>query len=294
MACDPYWNQVVLALHMDGTNGSTTFTDSSQYTHSVAGYNGAEISAGMSAFAGGSSAFFGGNNEYVSTAVSNIFTLYDNDFTIDFFLNLTFDTLTGVIFSTANGGLELICVNDQLRLVIDGMETVTGSITVSTQEYVVVSRRGGNFTLFVGGSPQGTVMASTSWYSDSYVRLGVASGGSSIYGFIDDFRLTIGQARYADTGFTPPTAPFPDSQCTVSGVAGQSGAYLERVIRVYERSNGNFMNTALSRPVDGAFSIPVQTDKECFVIMHDSVSIDVLSPVGGDNNAVIYDRVIPI
>lgn len=26
---DPYWNNVVLAMHMDGTNGNTTLTDSS-------------------------------------------------------------------------------------------------------------------------------------------------------------------------------------------------------------------------------------------------------------------------
>lgn len=27
MAGDPYWNNVVLAMHMDGANNSTTFTE---------------------------------------------------------------------------------------------------------------------------------------------------------------------------------------------------------------------------------------------------------------------------
>lgn len=293
MACDPYRSSVVLALHMDGTNGSTTFADSSQYAHSVTGYNGAEISDGSSAFAGGTSAFFGGNNEYITTGVSNEFVLYDMDFAIEFFINLTFDTLTGVVFSTANGGLELICVNDELRLVVDGIETVTALITISTYEHIVVSRQGGNFTLFVNGVAAGTINLTTNWYADTNVRLGTASGGLSIFGFIDDFRFTIGYARYPVTGFTPPTVPFPDNQCLISGVAGSSGAYLERVVRVYERRSGNYMNYAVSSPVNGAFDIPVQTDAECFVIMHDSVSIDTGAPVGGVNNAVIYDMVLP-
>ncbi|MGE3298622.1 MAG: phage tail protein, partial [Porticoccaceae bacterium] len=62
---DPYWNNVVALLHMDGTNGSTTFTDQKGHTFTATGN--AQISTAQSKF-GGASALFDGTGDLVSSA----------------------------------------------------------------------------------------------------------------------------------------------------------------------------------------------------------------------------------
>ena len=51
---DQYWRNVVLALPMDGANGSTTFTDISPTPKAVTRYGNAQISTAQSKFGGAS------------------------------------------------------------------------------------------------------------------------------------------------------------------------------------------------------------------------------------------------
>ncbi|MGE3429317.1 MAG: phage tail protein, partial [Hyphomicrobiaceae bacterium] len=62
---DEYWNNVIALLHMDGTNGSTTFTDQKGHTFTATGN--AQISTAQSKF-GGASALFDGTGDLVSSA----------------------------------------------------------------------------------------------------------------------------------------------------------------------------------------------------------------------------------
>ena len=63
------------------------------------------------------------------------------------------------------------------------------------------------------GLQTGSTYTDTLNYIASPVRIGDGNDGvsptASFSGYIDDFRITKGIARYT-SNFTPPTAPFPD------------------------------------------------------------------------------------
>ena len=60
---DPYYSAVSLLLPMDGTNGSTTFTDSSLNGLTVTAVGNAQISTTQSKY-GGASGYFDGTGDY--------------------------------------------------------------------------------------------------------------------------------------------------------------------------------------------------------------------------------------
>src|ERR1700677_981632 len=49
-SCDPYFNDVALLLHFDGTNGSTTYTDSSSYANVLTTQGTAALATAASKF----------------------------------------------------------------------------------------------------------------------------------------------------------------------------------------------------------------------------------------------------
>jgi len=59
---DPNYSSVSLLLNGNGTNGSTTFTDSSVNNHTITRNGNAQISTTQSKF-GGSSMYFDGNGD---------------------------------------------------------------------------------------------------------------------------------------------------------------------------------------------------------------------------------------
>ncbi len=86
---DPYFTNVVLLLHMEGTNGSTLFLDSSYHTHTILVGGNAKITTSKSKYGIGS-AILDGNADYLRIADS-----YDFDFSADSF------TIEGQIFPTS-------------------------------------------------------------------------------------------------------------------------------------------------------------------------------------------------
>jgi hypothetical protein len=87
--------------------------------------------------------------------------------------------------------------------------TSTASISQNTWTYVAVVRNGGTLTQYINGSSDGTASPTAGAYRNASFGFAIGRGGdynASYYtGYIDDFRITIGQART----ITTPTAPFP-------------------------------------------------------------------------------------
>lgn len=212
---DPYFSQVSLLLRMNGSNGSTTFVDSSLGNLAVTANGNAQISTAQSMF-GGSSAAFDGNGDYLTLADSSIWDL-PGDFTLEAWIRAS-STGFSAIFSTRNTGGAVNPVlylwdTGVLTWYYNGAARITGTTNIVGGGFyhVAVCRSGNSTRLFVNGVQEGTTYVN----SDTYVADGIWIGGlpaASQYlnGYIDDLRITKGVARYT-ANFTPPGAPFPDA-----------------------------------------------------------------------------------
>jgi hypothetical protein len=213
---DPDFANVSLLLHMNGSNGSTTFTDSSSYGHSITVSGNAQISTAQSLF-NGSSGLFDGSGDYLTAPSSAAFTFGTGDLTIEHFMRPGSWSGGGVIrfiYSWATDWGLYVADNDDRMLLFNGssnlMQPSSGG-TNNTWTHVALTRASGVFTLWVGGVSKGTVSNSTNFTSTNF-RFGARQNGASAInsGHCAELRVTKGVARYT-AGFTPPTAAFPNS-----------------------------------------------------------------------------------
>ena len=217
---DPQFGSVSLLLHGNGTNASTTITDSSPTPKAVAAVGNAQISTAIADPFGNSTGViaFDGTGDQLTTPSNNAFAFGTGNFTVEAWVyeavRPIFPTVieigahlatTGIIFLTNNGG--------NLAGIYSGgffAMTATGSLA-AWNHYAWV--RSGNFIqTFVNGIG-GTATSFTNNLSNTAtITVGSQAGGGGNYdlnGYLDDLRITKGVARYT-ANFTPPTAPFPD------------------------------------------------------------------------------------
>jgi len=227
---DPYFSNVSLLLHGNGTNGSTTITDNSPAPKNVTPVGNAQISTAQSAFTGGSSIAFDGTEDYLTVpSTGTPGDLGAGDFTVELWHFLvsrlnSFPCLISNYSSFAAGSFGLFAghissttTKYQLALNGSGFPSINSTANISYNQWVhlAVVRSGSTITLYVDGISSGST-TNTATLSGTSGSLwvgtagdGVASG--AINGYIDDLRITKGVARYT-SNFTPPDAPFPDAQ----------------------------------------------------------------------------------
>jgi hypothetical protein len=214
---DPNFASVVLLLHGDGTNGSTTITDSSGSPKTVTAFGNAAISTAQSKF-GGASIAFDGTGDYL-TATDSTFAFGTGDFTVEafvYFNNLTgrkyivsvTDGTSGGFGITSDGTTKIDIVNPGFAVV----HSFTTSLATSTWYHIAVSRSGSSLRCFLNGNQIGTTATNTNNYSQTRLVVGIDADLTlnPLSGYEDEIRITKGVARYT-ANFTPPTAPFPDS-----------------------------------------------------------------------------------
>jgi hypothetical protein len=222
--------EVSLLLHGNGTNGSTTITDSSLTPKTVTAVGNAQISTAQSKF-GGSSIAFDKVVDRLTLAASSDFAFGTGDFTIEFwaYSRDVSSTTQRAFFqiSLVAGGLNPSYVdsiliyqgagagggnlNGGLIAVVNNafVGSNTAVLSTNTWFYVALTRASGTMRLFFNGSLHATA-ANTSNLTASNLVVGGGYDTSFLYdGYIDDLRITKGVARYT-SNFTPPTAPFPD------------------------------------------------------------------------------------
>jgi hypothetical protein len=218
---DPYFANVVSLLHMDGSDGSTTFTDVKGRAWTAAGN--AQIDTAQSKF-GGASGLFDGTGDYVTTPNSTDFQFGTGDFTFEVWarLNTTAALQNCICWTSASGPVQVI-INDgagKMGIYAQTSWVIQNAVTQSTATWyhLAWTRSGNNWRVFMDGVQQGsTVVDSRSLAAPNGVR-NIAIGAevtapsySQFYnGWLDDLRVTKGVARYT-ANFTPPTAAFPDS-----------------------------------------------------------------------------------
>ena len=219
LALDQY---VKALLHMNGADGSTTFTDETGRTWTANGS--AQIDTAQYKF-GGASGYFDGAGDYLDTPDSADFDVGSSDFTVDCWVYRNTDgsrqVICGQVDSTGGNAnisffLEMTASDTLHGAIASGTTlyeaTSTGTITAdSTWHHVAFVRDGNTLRLFIDGTADGTadvtgVTANDSAYKMAIGRLGEYDG---IYwnGWIDEFRFSNGIARWT-TNFTPPTSEY--------------------------------------------------------------------------------------
>jgi hypothetical protein len=214
-------------LHCDGTNGSTTITDSNigGSAHTWTANGNAQISTAASKF-GGASLLLDGTGDYISTGDHADFTL-SGDFTIDCWVRLLASASTPVFYSQDDGGANL----SPLTLYFNGA-AITAYASSNNSSWDIFSattfgnhgltadgsfhhfafvRNGNTWTSYVDGSSTGSQTASgTPFNGTRTVSIGnqfqSAGGGGGLNGYIDEYRLS-SSARWT-SNFTPPTAAY--------------------------------------------------------------------------------------
>jgi phage-related protein len=215
---DPDIDKVVLLMHMNGVNGSTTFPE---LTNKVISSVDTTISNTQSKF-NGSSGFFNGSTSYLETANSSDLNLSSADnFTIEAWVYKTTTGTVGAICSNIVGVASrgfgfLINSDDRLRFQSDGASPdIYSNLTVPLNQWthVSISKSGSNYTFSVNGIVE-TLNNTSTWIdsSSTIFRIGRTPRNDFPYsfaGYIDEFRITKGLARYT-SNFTPRTRPFPN------------------------------------------------------------------------------------
>ena len=205
---------VSLLLLGNGTNGGTTFTDSSPAARTVVlTGSGITTSTFVSKFGGASLLFPGSNTTYLSTANSSAYAFESGDFTIEYWIyfnalpyNQTIvDTRAAPTNSTGwsdyitTGGKYSIWNNPST------LYTSTATLTTTTWYHIAVTRKSGLCRVFINGALDGS-FTDTRAYTDDNITIGNNKnylGGASAY--VDDLRITKGYPLYT-AAFTAPVA----------------------------------------------------------------------------------------
>ena len=236
---DTNFDKVELLLPFDGANDATSTTDESDNNHSVTFNGSADISTAQSKFGGSSLYVGGGSNDWVNIAGSTDFNFGTDDFTIECWIYRN-GTSYGFVFETRGGedtsstdGIGLYMGsggNNEIGVAVNRSNVILINQDHQTNDqwqHFAVVREGSTMTLYIDGTARGTGSNSTDFDRSRPFRLGnfhgSSSGGYQFPGYIDDFRVTKGLARYT-SNFTPPSAAHPTSDSiTENKYIGQIG-----------------------------------------------------------------------
>jgi hypothetical protein len=217
----------VALLHMDGTNNSTTFTDSASSAGTWTANGAVKISTAQSKF-GGASLVGGAGNTYadrLTSSSSSNYTIGTGNFTIEFFVffNTTSGGNQGLVDWRPNtqGAYPTVALASGVMLyAANSANQIIGSTTptTSTWHHVAVCRSGTSTKVFLNGTQEGSTYSDANNYVGTVIIVGtsgIASENASLNGYIDELRISK-QARYT-SNFTPPAAAFTNPTPAANG-----------------------------------------------------------------------------
>jgi len=262
---DPYWSSVVLWLHLDWTNGSTTFTDVKG--HTITGAGNSQLSTAQKEF-GTASLLLDWNWDYVAAADSNDWYFWTWAFTWEMFVRFSSDkymTLIGMQTAAWDEWLEFSYSNTWHFLqfyswelpwadyVIRFVSQWSFTPTLNTWYHIAVVRvdnwnAATSWRMFINGTAYALTLlhwAWNAWIKNYNCEFTVwwyqATPTSSVDWYIDDVRITKWIARYT-SNFTVPTSAFPDYPITATPWWGTwNPADKDAAVTL---SNGNLTATA--------------------------------------------------
>lgn len=199
-------------LHMNGTNGSTTFTGEEGIAWTSGG--GAFISTNQFKFGGASGRFLSSTSSFISTPSSNAFNFSTGDFTIEFWANVTTAATNNLLISKTGGGLaggwgffqpSGTASNWAFYMGSTANATPTVSLPINTWNHVVIERQSGTINIYVNGMLNATRTGmGGSFDTGNSVRVGFLGSGTFVYnGFVDEMRISKNLSRWKSNFTTP-------------------------------------------------------------------------------------------
>ena len=221
---DVYFPQTRLLLPFNGSDAATSTSDLSNRNGTVSFAGTAQLSTAQSKF-GGSSLLLDGNSDYLTISSSYwASAINSGDWTIELWVR--FASMSGnqeLVVNRGNAGgnssngwgfRKKDTSNNIMLFWYEGGEFnylnhAQGSqtaLSADTWYHVAATRSGNTWKLFINGTAEDTVTDSATIVTSNENRLLIGSFGSTNYfnGYIDDLRITVGQARYT-SNFTAPT-----------------------------------------------------------------------------------------
>lgn len=215
-------NFTKLLLHCDGSNNSTTISDSSLAAHGNGTANGsAKITTSTSQF-GGASLSLGAAGNFVRYADSTDWQFGSGDLTIDFWTQVDAGNGSALFYQQAsptfgggwqagiNTGLMSFLVLNTAGIVV--LQRAAGSLSLPTGTWMHIAFvRATSWFLFINGVAQtitasgGADNLSIPTGSGNTLRI----GGESLAGvpLIDEVRISKGFGRW-NANFAPPVEPY--------------------------------------------------------------------------------------
>ena len=158
---------------------------------------------------------FDGTGDYCVLPSNPNLALGSGDFTIEMWL---YSTTTGAAqnildarLSSTGYTIQKAATNEiYFYSEVAASTIVEAALTANQWVHVAIVRSSGTITLYLDGTSADTG-ANTSNYTSQIAVIGARFSKDQQYytGYLDDFRITKGVARYT-AAFTPPTAAFPD------------------------------------------------------------------------------------
>lgn len=225
MAGDPSFSSNSLLLLGNGTNGSTSITDSSNFGHTISLNGDVQISTSSPKFGTGA-LLFDGTGDYLTTAAhATAFQFGTGAFTIDFWIKYTTTNIFNAIgtdetFSNSsawnfqfNGGLagRLQVLGNDGAGGGNNVYLVTPNLHDGVWHHIALARTSGLMNLWIDGVAQGQITNTQSWGTAS---TGIIVGTQRsqltrvLDGRLDCVRITKGVVRWDPSiisSFTPPT-----------------------------------------------------------------------------------------
>ena len=232
---DPYFNQTVLLLHGDGTNGAqnNTFLDSSSnnftITRNPATGPNAPTQGTFSPFSVGAgewSNFFDGSGDYLSIPDNAAFDFGSGNFTIEAWVypsDVTPSKAEWIVSQwqsdTQNSWGVRVETNGELRFwystagnTASNIAATTPGINENAWNHIAVVRNGNDLTIYVNGVSKATGSLSGVTLHNSTASVIVAGQANTglnqnFTGYVSNLRLVKGRAVYT-SAFTPSTVPL--------------------------------------------------------------------------------------
>ena len=209
-----------LLLSCNGTDGSTSFPDSSGNTHNATAVGDAQVDTAQSKFGGASCLLQATGDDYLSIPASSDF-LFTGDFTIDCWIRFNARSGYDAIFQskhTTNGKFQFLISGTGILYfyAIPSAPVYIASSaltwTLNQWYHIALVRYGSAINLYQDGiSVASGTNSETLNTSDYGLTFGEATieGPASLDGWMDEIRISNGIARWT-SNFTP-SAPFLDS-----------------------------------------------------------------------------------